>query len=101
MICCVLTGNTESAALYDQAAARRTKAMEALLWDAERGAWFDYNLVTHSKHFEFYPSNLAPVWARCYSQPEMEEKAVKYLKVDSLFIRFNRANSFILFCWLE
>uniref|UniRef100_A0A3Q2DND3 Trehalase n=1 Tax=Cyprinodon variegatus TaxID=28743 RepID=A0A3Q2DND3_CYPVA len=75
-----LLGNTESAALYDQAAARRTKAMEALLWDAERGAWFDYNLVTHSKHFEFYPSNLAPVWARCYSQPEMEEKAVKYLK---------------------
>lgn len=52
-----------------------------MLWDAERGAWFDYNLVTHSKHFEFYPSNLAPVWAQCYSRPEMGEKAVQYLKV--------------------
>uniref|UniRef100_A0A8C9YIA9 Trehalase n=1 Tax=Sander lucioperca TaxID=283035 RepID=A0A8C9YIA9_SANLU len=29
---------------------------------------------------EFYPSNLAPVWAQCYSRPEMAEKAVQYLK---------------------
>ncbi|XP_036006207.1 trehalase [Fundulus heteroclitus] len=75
-----LLGNGESAAQYDQAAVRRTEAMEALLWDAERGAWFDYSLVTRSKHLEFYASNLAPVWARCYSQPAMGEKAVQYLK---------------------
>ncbi|KAM7398979.1 hypothetical protein PAMP_018276 [Pampus punctatissimus] len=73
-------GNSDSAALYDQAAARRLEAMESVLWDAERGAWFDFNLVTHSNHFEFYPSNLAPVWAQCYSRPEMGEKAVQYLK---------------------
>ncbi|XP_041850795.1 trehalase [Melanotaenia boesemani] len=73
-------GAGDSAALYNQAAARRMKAMESVLWDAERGAWFDYSLVTHSKHFDFFPSNLAPVWAQCYSQPEMGEKAVKYLK---------------------
>ncbi|XP_043974378.1 trehalase isoform X2 [Gambusia affinis] len=75
-----LLGNDESAALYEGAAARRTQAMEALLWDAERGAWFDYNLLTNSKHFDFYPSNLAPVWAQCYSQPAMGEKALQYLK---------------------
>lgn len=78
---CLLTGNGDSAAMYDQAAARRLEAIESVLWDAERGAWFDYNLVTHSNHFEFYPSNLAPVWAQCYSRPEMGEKAVEYLKV--------------------
>lgn len=55
--------------------------MEAVLWDAERGVWFDYNLVRQSRHTEFYPSNLAPLWAQCYSQPEMAEKAVQYLKV--------------------
>uniref|UniRef100_A0A665VZT1 Trehalase n=1 Tax=Echeneis naucrates TaxID=173247 RepID=A0A665VZT1_ECHNA len=70
----------DSAAAYDQAAARRLGAMESVLWDAERGAWFDYNLVTHSRHHEFYPSNLAPLWAQCYSQAEMGEKAVQYLK---------------------
>ncbi|XP_054459287.1 trehalase isoform X1 [Anoplopoma fimbria] len=75
-----ILGDGDSAALYDQNAARRLEAIESVLWDAERGAWFDFNLVTHSKHFEFYPSNLAPVWAQCYSQPEMGEKAVQYLK---------------------
>ncbi|XP_071352608.1 trehalase isoform X1 [Trachinotus anak] len=75
-----ILGDGDSAALYDQAAARRLGAMESVLWDAERGAWFDYNLMTQSKHFEFYPSNLAPVWAQCYSRPEMGEKAVQYLK---------------------
>lgn len=52
-----------------------------MLWDAERGVWFDYNLVTQTRQTEFYPSNLAPLWAQCYSQPEMAEKAVQYLKV--------------------
>lgn len=81
VMCCPLTGDGELAALYDQAAALRLEAIESALWDAERGAWFDYNLVTHSKHSEFYPSNLAPLWAQCYSQPAMGEKAVQYLKV--------------------
>ncbi|CAB1447990.1 unnamed protein product [Pleuronectes platessa] len=75
-----LLGDGDSAARYDQAAARRQGAMEALLWDAERGAWFDYSLVTHSRHVELHPSNLSPVWARCYSRPEMGERAVQYLK---------------------
>ncbi|XP_031719468.1 trehalase [Anarrhichthys ocellatus] len=70
----------DSAALYDHNAVRRLEAIESVLWDAERGAWFDFNLMTHSKNFEFYPSNLAPVWARCYSPAEMGEKAVEYLK---------------------
>ncbi|XP_037534243.1 trehalase [Nematolebias whitei] len=75
-----LLGDGDSAARYQQAAARRTAAMEALLWDAEKGAWFDYNLLTHSKQPEFYPSNLAPVWAQCYSEPGMADEAVRYLK---------------------
>ncbi|XP_058489698.1 trehalase [Solea solea] len=74
-------GDADSAAVYDRAAARRQEAVEAVLWDEERGAWFDYNLLTHSKHFEFYQSNLAPLWAQCYSRPEMGEKAVQYLKM--------------------
>lgn len=74
-------GDGESAAQYETAAAARLRAIETVLWDADRGAWFDYNLVTQSRHTEFYPSNLAPLWAQCYSQPEMAEKAVQYLKV--------------------
>uniref|UniRef100_UPI0037E8D32E trehalase n=1 Tax=Semicossyphus pulcher TaxID=241346 RepID=UPI0037E8D32E len=75
-----ILGDGDSAARYEEAAARRLQAIESVLWDAERGAWFDFNMATHSKNFEFFPSNLAPVWAQCYSQPEMGEKAVQYLK---------------------
>ncbi|CAN9510944.1 unnamed protein product [Ophioblennius macclurei] len=75
-------GDGDSAAPYEQAAARRLEALEAVLWDGEKGAWFDYSLVTNATHAvsHFYPSNLAPVWARCYSRPEMGEQAVRYLK---------------------
>uniref|UniRef100_A0A3Q3VZC7 Trehalase n=1 Tax=Mola mola TaxID=94237 RepID=A0A3Q3VZC7_MOLML len=72
--------DSESAALHDQAAALRLEAVESVLWDAERGARFDYNLVTRSKHFGLYPSNLAPLWAQCFSWPEMVERAAEYLK---------------------
>ncbi|XP_013871324.1 trehalase [Austrofundulus limnaeus] len=75
-----LLGDHDSAARFQQAAARRTAAMEALLWDEESGAWFDYSLLTHSRRSEFYPSNLAPVWAQCFSEPGMGERAVQYLK---------------------
>ncbi|RVE65162.1 hypothetical protein OJAV_G00132760 [Oryzias javanicus] len=77
---CRLLGEDESAAAYEQAAARRVEAVEALLWDPERGAWFDYSLLSKSKHLEFYASNLAPVWAECFSLPEMGERAMQYLK---------------------
>lgn len=81
MTCRSLTGEDELAAVYQQATARRVEAMEAVLWDPERGAWFDYSLLSKSKHLEFYASNLAPVWAQCFSLPEMGERAVQYLKV--------------------
>ncbi|XP_023817400.1 trehalase [Oryzias latipes] len=77
---CRLLGEDELAAVYQQATARRVEAMEAVLWDPERGAWFDYSLLSKSKHLEFYASNLAPVWAQCFSLPEMGERAVQYLK---------------------
>lgn len=75
-----ILGDVESAAQFNLTVRRRLAAVESVLWDDERGAWFDYNLKTHSKHYEFYPSNLAPVWAECYSEPEMGEKALQYLK---------------------
>lgn len=83
-MCRLPTGDSDSAARYEQAAERRQEAIEAVLWDADRGAWFDFSLVTQARNTEFYPSNLAPVWAQCYSQPEMADKAVQYLKVRPL-----------------
>ncbi|KAM9732875.1 LOW QUALITY PROTEIN: trehalase [Menidia menidia] len=74
-----LLGDGESASRFERLASRRVAAMEAVLWDEDRGVWFDFNLLTNAKHFDFYPSNLAPLWARCFS-PQMGDRAIKYLK---------------------
>jgi len=74
-------GNEEKAADYEKALSARIKAVESLLWDAERGAWFDFSLLNDTRHLSFYPSNLAPLWAHCYSKPEMGDQAVQYLRV--------------------
>ncbi|XP_078102031.1 trehalase isoform X3 [Sander vitreus] len=46
-----ILGDSDSAALYEQTAARRLEAIESVLWDAERGAWFDYNLGSGALQF--------------------------------------------------
>ncbi|KAK1785295.1 hypothetical protein P4O66_018692, partial [Electrophorus voltai] len=65
---------------FEQAASTRMEAMESVLWDVEKGAWFDYNLQSGVRNYAFYPTNLSPLWARCYSQPAMGLKALHYLR---------------------
>ena len=43
--------------------------MEAVLWDKQKGAWFDYDWEKEKKNLEFYPSNLTPLWTGCFSDP--------------------------------
>lgn len=77
----VTTGNDTQATKYRNLRAQRLAAMEAILWDEEKGAWFDYDLETGKKNAEFYPSNLAPLWAGCFSDLGDVDKALKYLEV--------------------
>lgn len=55
--------------------------MKAILWDEEKGAWFDYDLENRKKNLEFYPSNLTPLWSGCFSDPNVVDKVLKYLEV--------------------
>uniref|UniRef100_F7AG12 Trehalase n=1 Tax=Equus caballus TaxID=9796 RepID=F7AG12_HORSE len=73
-------GNDTQATKYRNLRAQRLAAMEAILWDEEKGAWFDYDLETGKKNAEFYPSNLAPLWAGCFSDLGDVDKALKYLE---------------------
>ena len=41
-------------------------SINEVLWNAEKGAWFDYNTKSNEQNVQFYPSNLAPLWADCY-----------------------------------
>ncbi|XP_053479284.1 trehalase isoform X2 [Ictalurus furcatus] len=75
-----ILGDEERALKYDNAVSFRLKAIESVLWDAKKGAWFDYNLLSRTKNSAFYTTNLSPLWARCYSQPEMGQQALQYLR---------------------
>ena len=41
-------------------------AIYKVLWNNDEGAWFDYDVVNKKQRLNFYPSNLAPLWAECY-----------------------------------
>ncbi|XP_070346283.1 trehalase isoform X5 [Equus asinus] len=81
-------GNDTQATKYRNLRAQRLAAMEAILWDEEKGAWFDYDLETGKKNAEFYPSNLAPLWAGCFSDLGDVDKALKYLE-DSQILTYH------------
>ncbi|KAM9659370.1 trehalase [Trichechus inunguis] len=72
-------GNDSEAAEYRNLRAQRLTALTAVLWDEEKGAWFDYDLE-NGKNPEFYPTNLSPLWAGCFSDPAIADKALKYLE---------------------
>ncbi|KAM4848232.1 trehalase-like [Urocitellus parryii] len=72
-------GNHSQAERYRNLRAQRLAALNALLWDEQKGAWFDYD-TEKGKNLEFYPSNLTPLWAGCFSDPATVDKALKYLE---------------------
>lgn len=80
-LCLLPAGDEEKALVYDSAVSSRMKAIESVLWDANQGAWFDYNLLSSTRNPAFYPTNLSPLWAQCYSQLEMGQHALQYLRV--------------------
>ncbi|XP_041090784.1 trehalase [Polyodon spathula] len=73
-------GNLEMAEQFEVALKSRVEAVRAVFWDESLGAWFDYSLQTKSSHQAFYPSNLAPLWAECFSEPSAGERALRYLQ---------------------
>nr|KAF6275141.1 trehalase [Pipistrellus kuhlii] len=75
-----LLGNEPEATRYRNLQARRLAAIQAVLWDEEKGAWFDYDLEHEKKNHEFYPTNLTPLWAGCFSDPALADRALKYLE---------------------
>ncbi|XP_048199901.1 LOW QUALITY PROTEIN: trehalase [Perognathus longimembris pacificus] len=76
----LLLGNASQAARYRNLRAQRLAAMQAVLWDEQKGAWFDYDLEKGKNNLEFYPSNLTPLWAGCFSGNSIPDKALKYLE---------------------
>ncbi|KAM8927245.1 trehalase [Pelodytes ibericus] len=70
----------EKASQFQDAVNRRIEAVNAVLWDKDVGVWLDYNMDDHSRNNEFFPSNMFPLWAKCFTNQEQVDRAVTYLE---------------------
>ncbi|KAH3745268.1 trehalase precursor [Pelomyxa schiedti] len=59
-------GDSVTALTFSEAATQRAQSVNALLWDQQRGSWYDYFMDTQERSTDFYPSNFLPLWAGLY-----------------------------------
>lgn len=63
------------------------KAIELALWDEQDGIWYDLDAKLLQPRKQFYPSAVAPLWARCYNKkngPQLGRRVAKYLESKGL-----------------
>eukprot|EP00090_Calanus_glacialis_P007349 TRINITY_DN15795_c0_g1_i1.p1 TRINITY_DN15795_c0_g1~~TRINITY_DN15795_c0_g1_i1.p1 ORF type:complete len:576 (-),score=166.82 TRINITY_DN15795_c0_g1_i1:129-1856(-) len=56
----------EKAAEYRKIRDALKEAIRAVLFNTTDGMWYDYNIKTNLSNYQFYPSNLAPLYCSCY-----------------------------------
>ncbi|KAJ8927243.1 hypothetical protein NQ314_020323 [Rhamnusium bicolor] len=79
----LLFNNTEKAEKYNHIAVQWMKAVTAVLWHEEIGAWLDYDNFNEIKRDYFYPTNIAPLWTGCYNVTDKDNivrSVLKYLQ---------------------
>ncbi|KAM3921227.1 trehalase [Leptodactylus fuscus] len=70
----------DEATTFSTAHSQRLEAVQAVLWDETLGTWLDYNINETRRNPNFYPTNLTPLWASCYSDPSVVDKVISYLE---------------------
>ncbi len=59
-----VNGEQAGAALWRERAAKRKAAVMALMWDEQRGYFFDYDFVNHQRSTYISATGLWPLWAK-------------------------------------
>lgn len=80
-------GNTAKSAQYENKAQELYQAIQAVLWDDEEGAWFDYDILNAKKRKYFVPTNLAPLWTKCFNHADrnnITEKVLRYIAKENI-----------------
>ena len=65
-----LLGRTDDARRWHEKALARQERITKYLWDQERGLFFDYNFVTHSKSSYEYAATFYPLWTGLASKEQ-------------------------------
>ncbi|XP_023026879.2 trehalase [Leptinotarsa decemlineata] len=59
------------------------ESIESVFYDGDDGIWYDYDIKLSKHRKGFFPSNLAPLWAKAFDTSRKDqygERAAKYLK---------------------
>ena len=62
-------GNKDKANTFQAWGDSIQEGIENVLWNQDIGAWLDYDIKRGKQRDDknnFYPSNIAPLWAECY-----------------------------------
>ncbi|XP_075973557.1 uncharacterized protein LOC142974872 [Anticarsia gemmatalis] len=77
-----LTGDYAKAQKWWYLAKSWRNAIDDVMWDAQDGTWYDYDILAKLSRKHFYPSCATPLWAGAVESSRLEEYAplfVKYL----------------------
>lgn len=68
--------------------------MQAIFYDAKKGAWFDYNLRNGQLNTEFYGSIAVPLFTKCYQPLNLGKSSqiVEFMNVNILNQKFCKMN---------
>ena len=75
-------GDTAKQAEYQKRSAEFMLAVDEVLWNEEAGAWLDYDTINDKPRPYFVPTNLSPLWMRCYSPTKRQhiaDRIVQYI----------------------
>ena len=61
-----MLGQEQKSQEYSQIYDHFVESIDEVLWNSTAGAWFDYHTKLGRQNPQFYPSNIAPLWANCY-----------------------------------
>ena len=67
-------GDLASASFWRQRARQRKEAMMALMWDARRGFFFDYDFVRHARSTYISATGLYPLWAKILDNSDASDR---------------------------
>ncbi|XP_055619922.1 trehalase isoform X3 [Toxorhynchites rutilus septentrionalis] len=77
-----LKNDLRKANLYEAKADEIKKAIAAVLWNENEGAWLDYDLINKKHRHYFTPTNLSPLWTGCYDKDDasLPKKILAYIE---------------------
>nr|XP_018903542.1 PREDICTED: trehalase-like [Bemisia tabaci] len=79
-------GDKYRSKLYKEVADKQLASIEEVLWNEQRGCWFDYDLKSQKPRDQFYPSNFAPLWTGSYTKPKIQvaTRIIEYVKQEEM-----------------